>query len=69
MSNIDWSAMMRAGLHSLQLHPEQFWRMSPAELALMLGVGPQNKPLGRERLEDLLRLFPDERREEDEDDG
>ena len=59
MSAFDWPALMRAGLHGLRLTPEQFWNLTPAELSLMLGIGPQTRPLGRDRLNDLIRAFPD----------
>jgi uncharacterized phage protein (TIGR02216 family) len=55
----DWSALMRAGLQGLGLTPEAFWRLTPAELALMLGDAPAPVPMGRERLEALAARFPD----------
>jgi len=59
MTRLDWPALMRAGLHDLRLHPRDFWALTPAELSLMLGVGPQSRPLGRSRLEELIAAFPD----------
>lgn len=56
---LDWPAVMRAGLGGLRLPPEAFWRLTPAELGLMLGLGAVARPLGRAGLEDLLRLYPD----------
>lgn len=66
---VDWSALMRAGLRGLGLRPEAFWRLTPAELGLMLGLGAEARPLGRARLDELLRLYPDEagRKTEDAD--
>ena len=34
---LDWAGLMRAGLRGLGLTPEAFWRLTPAELAMMLG--------------------------------
>jgi uncharacterized phage protein (TIGR02216 family) len=53
---------MRAGLVGLRLSPEAFWRLTPAELMLMLGLSRDNAPMGRARFEDLLRAFPDRKR-------
>ena len=54
----DWPGLMRAGLHGLGLQPDQFWRLTPVELRMMLGV-EQTSPLSRARLEELARAFPD----------
>ena len=59
MSGFDWPGLMRAGLHGLGLKPEEFWRLSPMELMLMLGREGGQAPLGRARLEELARAFPD----------
>jgi uncharacterized phage protein (TIGR02216 family) len=59
MRRLDWAGLMRAGLVGLRLTPEAFWRLTPAELMLMLGLSGGSAPLGRARLEDLLRAFPD----------
>lgn len=56
---LDWAGLMRAGLVGLRLSPEAFWRLTPAELMLMLGLSRGNAPMGRARFEDLLRAFPD----------
>jgi len=57
-SAIDWPGLMRAGLQGLRLHPEQFWRLTPLELRMMLGA-EDAAPLSRARLEELARAFPD----------
>ena len=57
---------MQAGLHGLRLTPEQFWGLSPAELALMLGCTTDRRPLGRSGLDDLMRAFPDDPKREPE---
>ena len=56
---LDWAGLMQAGLHGLRLTPDQFWRLTPAELALMLGQTATQRPLGRTALEELIRAFPD----------
>ncbi len=62
---IDWPALMRAGMHRLGLRPDQFWALSPVELTLMLGSGAAISPLGRERLEELERLYGEKERNGD----
>lgn len=59
MNGLDWPNLMRAGLCSLGLRPEEFWRLTPAELALMLGDPAGSVPMARARLEELRRVFPD----------
>ncbi|PIE16789.1 MAG: hypothetical protein CSA68_01175 [Rhodobacterales bacterium] len=58
-AGFDWPALMRAGICGLGLHPDQFWRLTPAELMLMLGQGTPQAPMGRARLEELVRAYPD----------
>lgn len=60
MSGFDWPALMRAGLRGAGLKPWEFWRLTPAELVLMAGTGGAGAPLGRARLEELARAYPDE---------
>jgi len=59
MSGLDWPGLMRAGLHGLRLKPDDFWRLTPAELMLMLGRDGGDGPLNRTRLDELARSFPD----------
>lgn len=59
MSGIDWPGLMRAGLRGLGLRPEEFWRLTPVELLVMLGHEAGPPPLTRARLEELARAFPD----------
>lgn len=59
MSEIDWAGLMRAGMTGLRLRPEEFWRLSPLELMLMLGREQGAGALGRVRLEELARAYPD----------
>ncbi|MFC0201753.1 rcc01693 family protein [Paracoccus rhizosphaerae] len=58
-SGLDWAGMMRAGLRELRLHPDQFWALTPAELALMLGIGTLAPRMTRSRLADLAARYPD----------
>lgn len=58
--HLDWAAMMRVGIGELSLPPEVFWRLSPAELLLLLGDGGP-APMGRPALEALSARFPDTR--------
>jgi len=55
----DWPALMRAGMQGLGLTPEAFWRLTPAELLLMLGDQAGPAPMGRAGLEALAARFPD----------
>lgn len=59
MSGFDWPGLMRAGLSGLRLTPEQFWRLTPAELRLMLGQGAGQSPMNRAGLDALLAAYPD----------
>ncbi|APX88378.1 hypothetical protein BV394_00390 [Brevirhabdus pacifica] len=58
----DWPELMRAGCRELGLRPWDFWRLTPAELTLLLGGGsgaPAAGVVGRARLDELARLYPD----------
>lgn len=59
MSGIDWANLMRAGLQGLQLTPDTFWDLTPAELRLMLGDPEKNGPLLSDGLEALMAAYPD----------
>ncbi len=54
----DWPGLMRAGMLGLGLKPWEFWRLTPAELRLLLGEAAI-PAMGRARLEELARLWPD----------
>lgn len=61
---VDWPGLMRLGLGALRLAPDVFWSMTPAELRLALeGAGylspSADLPMDRQRLEQLMRAFPD----------
>lgn len=56
---LDWPGLMRAGLRGLALAPAEFWGLTPHELLVMLGKDAAAPPMGRARLEELGRLYPD----------
>ncbi len=58
-ASLDWPALMRAGMVGLRLTPEQFWRLTPAELRLMLNLDSGAAPMDRSRLARLMDAFPD----------
>ncbi|RBW60203.1 rcc01693 family protein [Ruegeria sp. A3M17] len=59
MSGFNWPALMRAALVGLRLTPDQFWRLTPAELQLMLGQGAGMPSMNRAGLDALLKAYPD----------
>lgn len=61
---LDWPGLMRAGMAGLGLKPAEFWRLTPAELALMLGDPAAVRPMGRSSLEALRRAWPDKEKDE-----
>jgi uncharacterized phage protein (TIGR02216 family) len=61
---IDWPGLMRAGLLGLGLTPDVFWRLTPAELRIMLGADQAAPALTRARLQELSAAFPDVRRKQ-----
>lgn len=60
-----WTRAMAFGLGVLRLAPEQFWRMTPRELAAALdgasrlGGGGWRAPLTRASLNELMTRYPD----------
>ena len=63
MKPFPWQQAIGFGLGVLRLPPEQFWRMTPRELAYAIEAvsGGSNAPLDRGGLADLMKRFPDER--------
>lgn len=58
MSAFDWPSLCRLGIGELRLKPEEFWRLTPAELQMMVNpVGVM--PLKRSGLAALMDQFPD----------
>jgi uncharacterized phage protein (TIGR02216 family) len=64
-----WAELMRLGLGTLRLAPEQFWAMTPVELqralegAGILAAGTDGRWIGRADLDALMARFPDRKRE------
>lgn len=59
-ARFDWPGLLRLGLKGLGLQPAEFWALTPVELMIMLGLDQGGAaPLGRDRLEELARAFPD----------
>lgn len=56
---IDWAGLIHVGLGRLALRPAEFWRLTPIELRIMLGVDQGSPPITRQRLEELSNAFPD----------
>jgi uncharacterized phage protein (TIGR02216 family) len=53
---------MAFGLGTLRLSPEQFWRMTPRELAAAIeGIGGRGSPLSRADFSQLMTRYPDGR--------
>jgi uncharacterized phage protein (TIGR02216 family) len=69
MSRVDWAALMRAGMGRLGLRPAEFWALTPAELAVMLGAGDGRAPMGRARLDALMAAYPDDLASEEHENG
>ena len=64
----DWPALLRVATAVHGMRPAEFWKLTPAELLLVLGLEGGGVPLGRDRLADLIAAFPD-KVQGDEDDG
>ncbi len=62
---IDWPVLMRAGMREMQLAPAEFWRLTPAEFALLLGQDAHGAPLTRDRLMALSQAYPDRKDDTD----
>lgn len=65
MSALDWPGLMRVGLGLLRLTPDQFWRLSPVELQMMLGAEAAIPPLTKARLDELAAAYPDREKGKD----
>ena len=57
-----WKQAIGFGLGVLRLAPEQFWRMTPRELAYAIeATSGRSAPLDRAALTQLMTRYPDER--------
>lgn len=62
MNPFPWKQAIGFGLGVLKLPPEQFWRMTPRELAYAIEAATgRTAPLGRDGLTALMKRYPDER--------
>lgn len=62
MKPFPWKAAIGFGLGVLRLSPEQFWRMTPRELAYAIeAVSGRSAPFDRGGFNELMKRFPDER--------
>jgi len=63
MQPFPWKQAMGFGFGVLRLPPEQFWRMTPRELAAAVeAVTGARGSLDRAGLSELMRRYPDELR-------
>lgn len=60
---MDWAGLLRLGLGHLQMHPSEFWALTPNELVLKLGLDARSAPMTRAALEVLAQDFPDAERD------
>lgn len=61
---LDWPGLMKVGMGpvrqgGLGLRPSEFWALTPAELALMLGIEAGAAVMTRNRLAELAARYPD----------
>ena len=63
MTRFQWRALLQAG-QGLGLRPREFWALTPAELACLLGRDLSVAPLSRARLSQLAMAFPDLKKDE-----
>jgi uncharacterized phage protein (TIGR02216 family) len=62
MTPFPWQQAIGFALGQLRIPPEQFWRMTPRELAYAIeAVTGCAAPLDRGSLNDLMKRYPDER--------
>ena len=55
-----WKEAIGFGLGVLRLSPEQFWRMTPRELAYAIEAATGHRaPLDRAGLQQLMKRYPD----------
>ncbi|MDZ4367251.1 MAG: rcc01693 family protein [Afipia sp.] len=64
MKPFPWSEAIGFGIGVLRLPPDQFWRMTPRELAYAVAAvrGPNGEPINRTSLDRLMQRFPDKLR-------
>lgn len=61
MMPFPWKRAIGFGLGVLRLPPQQFWAMTPRELASAIeAITGHGAPLDRATLSELMRKYPDE---------
>ncbi len=65
MKPFPWDEAIGFGLGILRLSPKNFWAMTPRELAHAIRAvqGPQPEPMTRNALSELMRAYPDAKKE------
>jgi uncharacterized phage protein (TIGR02216 family) len=62
MTPFPWKQAIGFGLGVLRLSPDQFWRMTPRELACAIEtITGRTVPFNRSTLNDLVKRYPDDR--------
>ncbi|HET9685836.1 MAG TPA: rcc01693 family protein [Pseudolabrys sp.] len=62
MTPFPWKQAIGFGLGVLRLSPDQFWRMTPRELACAIEtIAGSTAPFNRSTLNDLIKRYPDDR--------
>ncbi len=56
---MDWAGLMRVAFKVAGLSPDAFWKLTPAEFLVTLGLEASSPPLTRARLGELARAYPD----------
>ena len=59
MSSFDWGSLREVALRDLRLLPVDFWKLTPAEFAVMVGRSGHVSAMGRAKLDELMGLYPD----------
>ena len=61
MQPFPWKQAIGFGLGVLRLPPEQFWRVTPRELAYAIeAASGRSAPLDRAALKQLMKRYPDD---------
>jgi uncharacterized phage protein (TIGR02216 family) len=61
MQPFPWKQAIGFGLGVLRLSPQQFWSMTPRELACAIeAVTGRGAPIERNMLEELMQRYPDD---------
>lgn len=62
MTPFPWKEAIGFGLGVLRLSPDEFWRMTPRELAYAIeAVRGRGAPLNRDAFTEMMKRYPDVR--------